>query len=73
LHRGQKSAEVEETLARAEASLQSIQRSFDQQLGALLQRDVIDLDSEIALLEKTVEMDSMMTGRPTSAHRRRQA
>lgn len=49
--------EVNETLARAEASLDSIQRAFDQQLVALLQREVIDLDSEVELLERTVQMD----------------
>lgn len=61
--RAQRGPEAGETLSRAELSLQSIQRSFDQQLAALLQRDVIDLDSEIALLEKTVQMDSLMNGR----------
>jgi hypothetical protein len=51
--------EVNDTLGRAEASLDSIQRAFDQQLVALLQRDVIDLDSEVELLEKTAQMDGM--------------
>ena len=51
--------EVCDTLERAEDSLESIQRAFDQQLAGLLQSEVIDLDSEIELLEKTVEMDDM--------------
>ena len=51
--------EVNETLGHAETSLDSIQRAFDQQLAALLQREVIDLDSEVELLEKTVQMDGM--------------
>jgi hypothetical protein len=55
--------EVNETLGRAEASLDSIQRAFDQQLVALLQREVIDLDSEVELLEKTVQMDGMAQAR----------
>jgi hypothetical protein len=57
-------AGVQETLSRAEASLESIQRAFDQQLGALLQSEVIDLDSEVELLEKTVQMDGMGKTRP---------
>lgn len=58
--RGIDSADALSTLARAEASLASIQRSFDGQLAGLLQHQVLDLDSEIALLEKTVQMDSFM-------------
>ena len=58
------------TLARAEASLASIQRAFDSQLAGLLQHQVLDLDSEIALLEKTVQMDNLMSepaARPDTA------
>jgi hypothetical protein len=54
------SSETVDTLARAEASLDSIQRAFDSQLAGLLQHQVMDLDSEIALLEKTVQMDTLM-------------
>jgi len=50
-----------DTLARAEVSLDSIQRAFDSQLAGLLQHQVMDLDSEIALLEKTVEIDTLMS------------
>ena len=58
--RGVDSPETHSTLARAEASLGSIQRAFDSQLAGLLQHEVLDLASEIALLEKTVEMDGFM-------------
>jgi hypothetical protein len=54
------SAEVRETLDRAETSLDAIQRAFDKQLAGLLEHEVIDLDSEVALLEKTVQMDDLM-------------
>ncbi len=60
-HRGLDTEDALSTMARAEASLASIQRAFDGQLAALLQHQVLDLDSEIALLEKTVQMDSIMT------------
>jgi 5-bromo-4-chloroindolyl phosphate hydrolysis protein len=58
--RDSQSAEVRETLERAETSLDAIQRAFDKQLAGLLQHEVIDLDSEVALLEKTVQMDDLM-------------
>ena len=65
--RGVRGADVEATLARAVASLDSIQQAFDKELAAVLQRDLIDLDSEIALLEKTVQMDGMFEPRPPAA------
>jgi hypothetical protein len=54
--RGNSSASAAESLAGAERSLDSIQLAFDQQLEALLEHRVIDLDSEVAVLEKTVRM-----------------
>jgi hypothetical protein len=59
--RGVDSADVAATLARAEASLEAIQQTFDRQLASLLEHDVIDLDSEVALLEKTVQMDNLLS------------
>jgi hypothetical protein len=58
--RGFDSPDTRATLTRAEASLDSIQLAFDSQLASLLQRQVLDLDSEIALLERTVQMDTLM-------------
>jgi len=55
------SPDTRTTMARAEASLDSIQWAFDSQLAGLLQHQMFDLDSEIALLEKTVQMDTMMS------------
>lgn len=60
IERGVGSDEVQATLARAETSLDAIQRAFDKQLAGLLEHEVIDLDSEVALLEKTVQMDDLM-------------
>jgi hypothetical protein len=57
--RGVGSAEVRSTLERAAASLDSVQQAFDRELANLVQNEVIDLDSEIALLEKTVEMENL--------------
>jgi len=65
--RGVRGPEVEATLTRAVTSLDSIQQAFDKELAAVLQRDLIDLDSEIALLEKTVRMDGVFEPRPPAA------
>ena len=64
---GVRAPDVEATLAHAVASLDSVQQAFDKELAAVLQRDLIDLDSEIALLEKTVQMDRMFEPRPPAA------
>jgi hypothetical protein len=59
--RGFSSSDTVDTLARAEASLDSVQHAFDGQLAGLLQHQVMDLESEISLLEKTVQMDTLMS------------
>ena len=59
--RGATSPEIVEALAKAEASLDSVQQAFDRQLANVLEDRVLDLESEIELLEKTVDMDSMFT------------
>jgi len=51
------SPEIARALARAEASLDSVQTAFDGQLANVLGDRVLDLESEIELLEKTVRMD----------------
>ncbi len=59
--RGAASPEIAEALAKAEASLDSVQQAFDRQLANVLEDRVLDLESEIELLEKTVDMDTMFT------------
>jgi hypothetical protein len=56
--RGTTSSSVADSLAGAEHSLDSIQQAFDEQLAALLEHRVMDLDSEVAVLEKTVRMSA---------------
>jgi 5-bromo-4-chloroindolyl phosphate hydrolysis protein len=56
--RGSYSPEVRKTLAQAENSLPGIQRAFDSQLESLLQLDLLDLESEIDLLDKTVQLEN---------------
>lgn len=59
--RGSTSPEIVEALGKAEASLVSVQQAFDRQLSNVLEDRVLDLESEIELLEKTVDMETMFT------------
>ena len=60
-HGGSTSPEIVEALGKAEASLDSVQQAFDRQLSNVLEDRVLDLESEIELLEKTVDMETMFT------------
>ncbi|MDA3901034.1 MAG: 5-bromo-4-chloroindolyl phosphate hydrolysis family protein [Spirochaetes bacterium] len=53
------SSEIEETLKKTEELLDTIHHSFEVQLGKLLSNDVMDLDTEITLLEKTFRMEGL--------------
>ena len=59
--RGGATPEINQTLARAEASLKVVQQAFDRQLANVLEDRAMDLDSEIELLERTVRSDTMYT------------
>lgn len=59
--RGGSSAEITQTLARAESSLKVVQEAFDRQLANVLEDRAMDLDTEIELLERTVRSDTMYT------------
>jgi hypothetical protein len=47
---------VMKILSQAENSIPGIQKAFDSQLDALLQLDLLDLESEMELLDKTMQM-----------------
>jgi hypothetical protein len=59
--RGSSTPEINQTLARAEASLKVVQQAFDRQLASVLEDRALDLDSEIELLERTVRSETMYT------------
>jgi hypothetical protein len=59
--RGASTTEINQTLARAEASLKVVQEAFDRQLANVLEDRAMDLDSEIELLERTVRSETMYT------------
>jgi hypothetical protein len=57
--RGVASGDAAQTLARAERSLASVQQAFDRELEVVTQDQLIDLDAEIELLEKTVRTENL--------------
>ncbi|MFC1669111.1 5-bromo-4-chloroindolyl phosphate hydrolysis family protein [Spirochaetota bacterium] len=50
-------AEIEESLKKVELLLDPIKKTFDKQLANLLENDLLDLDVEISVLEKTMKME----------------
>lgn len=53
------SEEISQTLKKVEESLGTIHRAFERQLELLLQYDVMNLDSELTLLRRTIEMEGL--------------
>ena len=53
------SDELTESLERAEASLDTIKNAYDKQLAQLLENDVMDLDTELRVLEQTIRMEGL--------------
>ena len=47
------------SLAKAERMLDDIQRAFEKQLSALLWDDVLDLDTELSVLEENIELENL--------------
>jgi hypothetical protein len=56
---GESSDAVRSSLRRVEDNLELIRSAFEKQLDRLLEDDVLDLDTEIALLEKTIKMEGL--------------
>lgn len=53
------SSELAASLRRAEDSLDTIKRAYDKQLAQLLENDVMDLDTEIEVLERTIKSEGL--------------
>ena len=51
--------EVQKSLTKAEDLMQSIKLSFEKQLEYLLEDDLMDLDTEVEVLKKTLKMEGM--------------
>lgn len=52
-------AEAKETLAKVEATLETVRKAFEKQLAKLMEDDVMDLDTEIEVLERTIKMEGL--------------
>ncbi len=50
---------IRDSLARVECLLDTINAAFGKQLARLLSNDLLDLDTELSLLEKTLEMEGL--------------
>ena len=46
-----------ESIAKVEKMLPDVKETFRRQLAALLENDLLDLNVEISLLDKTMKMD----------------
>jgi 5-bromo-4-chloroindolyl phosphate hydrolysis protein len=53
---------VQRTLARVEPALETIDEAFRRQHESLLHDEVLDLDAELSVLDKTVKMDGLLDG-----------
>ncbi len=61
--RNLKTPEIEAALKRAEDSLETIRTAYDKQLLQLLENDVMGLDVELKVLERTIAMEGLGTQR----------
>lgn len=55
--RKEKTKEIEDSLKRVEAMLDSIKETYSKQLHNLLEDDLLDLNTEISVLEKTMKYE----------------
>ena len=53
------SAEIQDSLRKAESMLDMIHAAFEKQHARLLENDVLDLDAEMALLKQTIQMEGL--------------
>jgi len=56
---GRSTAEIEKTLARVEPALDALYDAFTHRLDGLLSDEAIDLDVQLTVLEKTVQLDGL--------------
>ena len=55
--RKDKTKEIDDSLKRVEAMLDSIKDTYSKQLHNLLEDDLLDLNTEISVLEKTMKFE----------------
>lgn len=57
--RGLSGGEIDATLKRVEDSLSTIHKAFQKQLAKLMEDDVMDLDTELEVLDRTIRMEGL--------------
>ncbi len=57
--RGLSGGEIDVTLKKVENSLSTIHKAFEKQLAKLMEDDVMDLDTEVEVLERTIRMEGL--------------
>ncbi|HTX72848.1 MAG TPA: 5-bromo-4-chloroindolyl phosphate hydrolysis family protein [Rectinemataceae bacterium] len=57
-----KDGEIQTSLRRVEDMLETIRSAFEKQLARLMADDVLDLDTELGLLESTIKMEGLGDG-----------
>jgi len=61
MERGGSVSDIQTSVAKVEPILETIKAAFEKQLARLLENDVLDLDIEISVLEKTLKMEGLDT------------
>ncbi|HUX41457.1 MAG TPA: 5-bromo-4-chloroindolyl phosphate hydrolysis family protein [Rectinemataceae bacterium] len=56
---GLRDAELQASLRRVEGMLDTIREAFEKQFAKLLSNDLLDLDTELSLLEQTIKMEGL--------------
>jgi len=62
---GLRDAELQASLRRVEGMLDTIREAFEKQFAKLLSNDLLDLDTELSLLEQTIRMEGLGTDSPS--------
>ena len=57
--RGSRSEALTQSLAKTESTLDTLKKAYDKQLALLLEDDVMDLDAELELLERTIKLEGL--------------
>lgn len=55
----QQSTEVQKVLKKVEDTLETLEAAFAKQLEKLLENDVLDLDTELTVLKRTIDMEGL--------------
>jgi 5-bromo-4-chloroindolyl phosphate hydrolysis protein len=66
------SKEVEEIIERVDRTLGTLEQAFEKQQERLLENDVLDLDTELTVLERTIEMEGLGTNLKERYHPKEQ-